>query len=139
MRAYELAMEEAISSPVRLSTSIYSVAHADTVARLGRISESRDILLAADEDSPYLAARRPWVHVGLAYTNYQLADFAQAASYCQQVEAAIGAEGDTLPLLRFWLWLRALRLAPEQWSSRDGNRIGPAGRAREREGWGCNS
>ena len=104
MRAYELAMEEAISSPVRLSTSIYSVAHADTVARLGRISESRDILLAADEDSPYLAARRPWVHVGLAYTNYQLADFAQAASYCQQVEAAIGAEGDTLPLLRFWLW-----------------------------------
>lgn len=104
IRAYELAMEEAASSPVRLSTSIYSVAHADTVGRLGRITESRDILLAADEDSPYLAARRPWVHVGLAYTNYQLADFAQAASYCQQVEAAIGAEGDTLPLLRFWLW-----------------------------------
>jgi DNA-binding CsgD family transcriptional regulator len=104
VRAYQLAMEEAASSPVRLSTSIYSVAHADTVARLGRVSESRDILLAADEDSPYLAARRPWVQVGLAYTSYQLADFAQAASHCQQVEAAIGAEADTLPLLRFWLW-----------------------------------
>jgi tetratricopeptide (TPR) repeat protein len=102
--AYELAMKEAEASPVRLSTSIYSVAHADTVARLGRIAESRDILLAADDDSPWMATRRPWVHVGLAYTSYQLADYAQAAYYCEQVESAVGADRDTLPLLRFWLW-----------------------------------
>jgi tetratricopeptide (TPR) repeat protein len=104
MTAYEIAMEEAKRSPVRLSASIYAVAHADTVARLGRIAESRDILLAADDDSPWLAARRPWVHVGLAYTNYQLAEEAKARYYCEQVEAAIGADLDTLPLLRFWLW-----------------------------------
>ena len=102
--AYQLAMKEAQASPVRLSTSIYSVAHADTVARLGRITESRDILLAADDDSPWMATRRPWVHVGLAYTSYQLADYAQATYYCEQVESALGADRDTLPLLRFWLW-----------------------------------
>ena len=104
MTAYEIAMEEAKRSPVRLSASIYAVAHADTVGRLGRIIESRDILLAADDDSPWLAARRPWVHVGLAYTNYQLAEEAKARYYCEQVEAAIGTDLDTLPLLRFWLW-----------------------------------
>lgn len=104
INAYELAMEEAKHSPVTLSASIYMVAHADTMARLGRISESRDILLTADDDAPWLAARRPWVHVGLAYTSYLFSDDAKARYYCERVEAAIGADRDTLPLLRFWLW-----------------------------------
>ncbi|HET9058389.1 MAG TPA: AAA family ATPase [Acidimicrobiales bacterium] len=102
--AYEMAIKEAKASPLRFSDGIYAVAHADTVARLGRIAESRDILLAADDDSPWFATRRPWAHVGLAYTNYELADFAQAAHYCEKVEGAIGEGDATVPLLRFWLW-----------------------------------
>jgi DNA-binding CsgD family transcriptional regulator/Tfp pilus assembly protein PilF len=104
LAAYEMAIKEAKASPLRLSEGIYAVAHADTVARLGRIAESRNILLAADDDSPWFAVCRPWAHVGLAYTNYELADFAQAAYYCEKVESAIGEADATLPPLRFWLW-----------------------------------
>ncbi|MHB1710480.1 MAG: helix-turn-helix transcriptional regulator [Acidimicrobiales bacterium] len=101
---FEVAMDEARRGTVPLALSIYAVAHADTLSRLGRLGEARDLLRQALDDTPWLVARRPWVAVGLAHVHFELDEAELAEQYCSQVESMIGTEGDTLPLLRLWLW-----------------------------------
>ncbi len=101
--AFDAAMAEARREHVSLALSVYSVAHADTLARMGRLAQARDLLNQASEDTPWLVSRLPWAWVGLAYVSLELDRPDQARSYCARVEAALGGEGDSVPALRLWL------------------------------------
>lgn len=102
--AYNVALREAVGTGIPLAMSIYGVAHADTLCRLGRLREAEELLNQAREESYGLVSRAPWTEVGLAHINFELDRPDQATAHCQAIEASIGAEGESLPLLRFWLW-----------------------------------
>lgn len=97
-----MAEAECLASPIALS--VYAVAHADTLSRLGRLNEARRMLRQAGEELPWLVGRLPWAAVGLAHVAFELDELAAAEQYCTQIEATIGIDGETLPLLRLWLW-----------------------------------
>jgi DNA-binding CsgD family transcriptional regulator/tetratricopeptide (TPR) repeat protein len=101
---FDSAMAEAKRTAVPLALSIYAVAHADTLSRLGRLVEARTLLLQAMDGAPWFVGRVPWVTVGLAHVHFELDQAERAEQQCAQIEGMIGAEGDSLPLLRFWLW-----------------------------------
>ncbi|MHB1801155.1 MAG: helix-turn-helix transcriptional regulator [Actinomycetes bacterium] len=101
--AFGAATSDAKRSRVPLALSAYSVAHADTLTRLGRLVEARDLLNQASEAAPWLVSRLPWVWVGLAHVHFELDRADQARSYCVKVEDALGVEGDAVPALRLWL------------------------------------
>ena len=101
---FDRACSESEAAGVPLAMSIYAVAHADTLTRTGRLEEARKILHEALDDAPWLAARAPWATVGLAYVSYEQDQPELAAQYCDQIDEVVGAEGDSLPLLRFWLF-----------------------------------
>jgi DNA-binding CsgD family transcriptional regulator/tetratricopeptide (TPR) repeat protein len=96
-----MAEAECLASPIALS--VYGVAHADTLSRLGRLDEARHMLRQAGEELPWLVGRLPWAAVGLAHVAFELDEAAVAEQYCRQIEATIGTDGETLPVLRLWL------------------------------------
>ena len=100
--AASTARAECLASPMALS--VYGVAHADTLSRLGCLHEARQVLRQAGDDLPWLLGRLPWVAVGLGHVAFELDEAAAAEEYCMQIEATIGIDGETLPLLRLWLW-----------------------------------
>lgn len=104
LTAYQVAVSEAADTMLPLAMSLYGVAHADTLSRLGRIHEAKLILTQARNEGYGLVSRTPWATVGLAHVHFELDEPDQAAACCHAIESTLGAEGDTLPLLRFWLW-----------------------------------
>jgi DNA-binding CsgD family transcriptional regulator len=115
LAAYDLAVSEAAQAPAPLAMSIYTVAHADTLTRLGRLGEALALLEASVADTPpWLAARLPWALAGLAHLRYELDEPSAAAALCARIEQLAGAGPGTVPLLRFWLWQVRANLAADQ-------------------------
>ncbi len=106
---YRLAMAEAGPSATPMARAVYWVTHADTLARTGRLLDSRETLLRSLEVLPFAPSAGAWTLVGLAHVHLELAMPDQAAGYCRAIEDVVGTDGTSLPLLRFWLWrVRAL-------------------------------
>ncbi len=100
--AYQAAGREAAGTMIPLATSLYGVAHADTLSRLGRLQEAKRLLQTAREEGYGVVARSPWATVGLAHVHFELDEPEEAAACCLVVEAALRADGDGLPALRIW-------------------------------------
>ncbi len=101
---YHLAVDGSREAMTPMARSIYDVVHADTLSRVGRLTEARDTLLRAEEVVAFAPAGGVWTWVGLAHVNLEMGASAHAGRYCQQVEQVVGVEGESLPTLRFWLW-----------------------------------
>lgn len=116
LAAYRAAMDQARAESAPLSMNIYAVAHADTLARLGRLAEAREVMREAFNEAPWLASSSPWAWVGLAHLHYELDEPDISDDYCSRIEEAVGESGDGLPVMRLWLWRTKICLA------RDGGR-----------------
>ena len=104
LACFEATMSEVDPALAPVVWSVYAVAHADILSRLGRLAEARELLSRAAQDTPWLVAGIPWALLGLAHVHFELDDPVAAEGCSTQIEAIIGAEGETLPLLRLWLW-----------------------------------
>lgn len=103
LKIYEMVIADTDSSRLPVALGVYGVAHADTLSRLGRLSESLEVLTATLNDGVLQAGPVSWATVGLAHIHYEFGDPQRSAAYLSQIEAVIGSKSDSFPLLRCWL------------------------------------
>jgi len=108
---FELAMAEARHAEVPFAFSLYGVAHAETLVRLGRLTEAQQLLEQAMEDAPWLPVRWPYAAIGLAEVSFELDKPSRAASYCERIEAGLPYRENTQPMLWMWVWRNRANLA----------------------------
>ena len=104
LACFESTMNETGPALGPVAFSVYAVAHADTLSRLGRLPDAAELLQRVTDETPWLVAGIAWASLALAHVRFELDDPVAAANCASQIEAVIGAEGDDWPFLRFWLW-----------------------------------
>ncbi len=101
---YRIATELATPAITPMARSVYDVAHADTLFRMGRLSEAKQILLRSLESTAFAPLRAVWAWVGLGNVCLELGEPAEARQYCDRIEDLLENRNDSLPVLRLWLW-----------------------------------
>ncbi|MDQ6745025.1 MAG: AAA family ATPase [Actinomycetota bacterium] len=96
------AAAERAGSPLVMGLCL--VAHADTLTRLGRLTEALELLDRADRLADFSLAIGPWAAVGRAYVLLEQGRPAQSRAQCTAVERVLAALPDRFPLLALWVW-----------------------------------
>ena len=105
---YPLLADRTRRSGAALSYWYYTINHADTLWRTGRLEEAYRLLsegMAAAEVVPGIAAH---ASIGLAHISHEMARREESARWAEQVEAMMAKIGETA-YLRLWLLLDSCR------------------------------
>jgi DNA-binding CsgD family transcriptional regulator len=112
-RVYEEAngAAEKMGSPVGMV--LFAVAHADTLARQGRLDAALDLLEGADAWAEFTPVVTPWTTAVRAAVLVERGRSEEATRCCDTLDGFEGLFGGYLPLVWLWQWTARCRLLLE--------------------------
>lgn len=103
-RLFEAGFAAAEHAGALAAMGAYTVAHADTLSRMGRLAAASDLLGRVEGIAEFAVPAGPFLAVAAAHLAWEMAHPGNAAAHCDRAEALAPPDPQAVPVLWLWLW-----------------------------------